>query len=60
MPVELEVWDDMFHVWHAFAPVLPEGRQALDKAGEFIKKHTGGLSDDLRLQDVHTQARRDS
>ena len=42
VPVDLQVWDDMFHVWHAFAPVLPEGKQALDQAGEFIKKHTGG------------------
>ena len=40
--VEMDVWDDMIHVWHLFAPILPEGRQALSQAGEFIKKHTGG------------------
>ncbi len=40
--VQLDVWDDMIHVWHLFAPMLPEGRQALSQAGDFIKKHTGG------------------
>jgi len=34
-----EVWDEMFHVWHAFAPMLPEGQQAIDRIGEFIKQH---------------------
>ncbi len=40
--VQMHVWDDMIHVWHLFAPILPEGRQAIAQAGEFIKKHTGG------------------
>ena len=40
--VQMDVWDDMIHVWHLFAPILPEGKQAIAKAGEFIKKHTGG------------------
>ena len=40
--VQMEVWDDMIHVWHLFAPILPEGKQALKQAGDFIKKHTGG------------------
>lgn len=40
--VELDVWDDMIHVWQLFAPMLPEGRQALAQAGAFIRKHTGG------------------
>ena len=34
-----EVWDEMFHVWHAFAPMLPEGQQAIDRIGEFINQH---------------------
>ena len=41
VPVDLEVWDDMFHVWHAFAPILPEGQRAIDRAGAFIKETTG-------------------
>ena len=40
--VQMDVWDDMIHVWHLFAPILPEGKQAILQAGEFIKKHTGG------------------
>ena len=40
--VQMDVWDDMIHVWHLFAPILPEGKQAISQAGEFIKKHTGG------------------
>ncbi len=40
--VQMRVWDDMIHVWHLFAPILPEGQQAISQAGEFIKKHTGG------------------
>jgi len=38
--VELEVWDDMIHVWHAFAKILPEGQQAIDKIGKFVLNHT--------------------
>lgn len=40
--VELDIWPDMIHVWQLFAPVLPEGRQALEQAGEFIRRHTAG------------------
>jgi len=39
--VALEVWDDMFHVWQFFAAMLPEGQQAIDRIGEFIREHTG-------------------
>ena len=39
--VEVDVWDDMPHVWHHFAPILPEARQAIGRIGEFMKKHTG-------------------
>jgi len=38
--VELEVWDDMVHVWHVFAKLLPEGQQAIDKIGTFVIAHT--------------------
>ena len=31
--VEMDVWDDMIHVWHLFAPILPEGKQAISQAG---------------------------
>ncbi len=38
--VDLEVWDDMIHVWHAFAKILPEGQQAIDKIGKFVIANT--------------------
>jgi len=38
--VELEVWDEMVHVWHVFAKLLPEGQQAIDKIGKFVIAHT--------------------
>ena len=38
--VELEVWDDMIHVWHVFAKLLPEGQQAIDKIGKFVVART--------------------
>ena len=38
--VELEVWDDMPHVWHVFAKMLPEGQQAIDKIGKFVIART--------------------
>ena len=38
--VQLEVWDDMIHVWHVFAKLLPEGQQAIDKIGKFVIART--------------------
>ena len=35
--VSLEVWPEMFHVWHMFASVLPEGAQALQSARAFLE-----------------------
>jgi acetyl esterase/lipase len=37
----LEVWDDMIHVWHAFAMLLPEGQQAVDRLGAFVHEALG-------------------
>ncbi len=34
----LDVWDDMFHVWHGFAAIIPEAQAALDKTGAFMRK----------------------
>lgn len=36
--VTLEVWDDMVHVWHAFAFLLPEARQAIERIGAFLRR----------------------
>jgi acetyl esterase/lipase len=39
--VQLEIWDEMWHVWHAWAEELPEGRQAIDRIGAFVRQHIG-------------------
>jgi acetyl esterase/lipase len=33
-------WEGMIHVWPLFAPMLDEGKQAIDKFGAFIEKKT--------------------
>ncbi|HEV8718932.1 MAG TPA: alpha/beta hydrolase [Candidatus Binatia bacterium] len=38
--VDLEVWNEMIHVWQLFAPILPEGQEAIEKIGKFIRGHT--------------------
>jgi monoterpene epsilon-lactone hydrolase len=35
--VQLDVWEEMIHVWPFFADILPEGRHAIDKMGAYIK-----------------------
>ena len=37
--VTFEPWPDMPHVWQTFAPILPEGKQALTHIADFFKKH---------------------
>jgi len=41
--VTLEVWEGMQHEWHFAAKYLPEGRQAIDRVGQFITDHLGGM-----------------
>jgi len=36
----LQIWDEMPHVWHLAAPILPEGQEAIDKIGEFVLQRT--------------------
>jgi epsilon-lactone hydrolase len=38
--VDLEVWNEMIHVWQLFAQMLPEGQEAIAKIGKFIREHT--------------------
>ncbi|TXT64947.1 MAG: Esterase MY09-1 [Promethearchaeota archaeon] len=38
--VELDVWEDMIHVFAAFAAFAPESREAIKKIGHFIERHT--------------------
>jgi acetyl esterase/lipase len=37
----LTVWPEMFHVWHRFAPLLPEAHQALVEAAAFLRANMG-------------------
>jgi monoterpene epsilon-lactone hydrolase len=39
--VDLEVWDDMIHVWHAFAPLLPEADAAIARIGAWVRGRLG-------------------
>jgi acetyl esterase/lipase len=38
--VKLEIWPEMPHVWHVHAPFLPEASQAIERIGEFVRKHS--------------------
>lgn len=33
---QLQTWPEMLHVWHFFAPLLPEAQEALEKIGAFV------------------------
>ena len=35
--VDLEVWPGMIHVWHRFAPRLPEGSEAFERVAEWLR-----------------------
>ena len=37
----LEIWDDMVHVWQAFASILPEGQRSIEETGTFIREKLG-------------------
>ena len=40
--VELQVWPEMIHVWHAFHPMLSAGRRAIAAGGAFVRATTRG------------------
>jgi len=37
--VQLEIWEAMWHVWHAWADELPEARAAIVQIGEFVHRY---------------------
>lgn len=37
VPVELQIWPEMVHVWHLFHPELKDGRRAIEVGGVFIR-----------------------
>jgi acetyl esterase/lipase len=38
--VTYEPWEDMIHVWHVFAAMLPEAEQAIARIGAFVRERT--------------------
>src|SRR5260370_13150581 len=36
--IKLDVWPEMWHVWHSAGSDLPEGQQALDQIGEYVRQ----------------------
>jgi monoterpene epsilon-lactone hydrolase len=39
--VDLTVWPGMWHVWHVFAPYLPEAEKAVNLIAAFIRERVG-------------------
>jgi len=37
--VDVDVWPEMIHDWHWYAPRLPEAKRALERAGSFLRRH---------------------
>jgi acetyl esterase/lipase len=42
--VELEIWPDMWHVWHLTSRFVPEGQQAIDHIGAFLRPRFAGAA----------------
>ncbi len=47
VPVMVEEWPNMFHVWHMTAGLLPEGRQAIRRIGRFVREVAPAAPDDM-------------
>ncbi|MCE3289678.1 MAG: esterase [Caulobacter sp.] len=41
VPVELQVWPGMFHVFQQFPDELPEAGEAISEIGRFLDGHLG-------------------
>jgi monoterpene epsilon-lactone hydrolase len=41
VPIQLDIWDDMFHVWHAGAPRMPESNEAIEVFANFYLDNVG-------------------
>ncbi len=35
--VDLQVWDEMIHIWPYFADIIPEGKEAIARMGNYIR-----------------------
>jgi monoterpene epsilon-lactone hydrolase len=50
--VTLEPWEEMIHVWQLFAGMVPEGREAIDRIGAFIRQPPAPLGAGARSRRV--------
>jgi acetyl esterase/lipase len=41
VPVELDLWEEMTHVWQNNGAELPEGQQAVERIGAFLRARVG-------------------
>jgi len=42
VPVDLQIWPEMIHVWHSYHPVLDAGKRAIAAGGAFVRTHLQG------------------
>ncbi len=42
VPVTLEVWPEMIHIWHIYHPILAAGRRAIAQGGAYVKSAMDG------------------
>jgi len=51
-PVTLQTWDNMCHVWQAFADMVPEGHDALDEIAAFFKENNAAVPEWITSETV--------
>jgi acetyl esterase/lipase len=44
VPVVLDIWSKMPHVWQVMSMILPEGKIAIDRIGVFLRGHMRSVS----------------
>ncbi|HEY0602064.1 MAG TPA: alpha/beta hydrolase [Herpetosiphonaceae bacterium] len=42
--VQLDIWDEMWHVWHGWAAAVPEARQAIVQIGQFLRERLAAVA----------------
>lgn len=56
VPVDMQVWPKMPHVWQMFTPFIPEANRALDRAAAFIREATRDAHDRMSESGQSSQA----
>jgi epsilon-lactone hydrolase len=42
VPVDLQIWPEMIHIWHIYFPMLSAGRRAIASGGSFVRNALRG------------------